>query len=48
MSIKKDELTIILVSFKSRKSITKIISKINKNLNIIIVENSNDKCIKNY
>ncbi len=47
MSIKKDELTIILVSFKSRKSITKIISKINKNLNIIIVENSNDKFIKN-
>ena len=47
MSTMKDELTIILVSFKSRKSLTKIISKIKNKLNIIVVENSNDKYIKN-
>ena len=46
MSRKKLDLTIIVVSFRSRNKVTKLISKIKKNNKIIIVENSNDRFIK--
>ncbi len=46
MNIKKIDLTIILVSFKSRTKVFQIISKLKNNFNIIIVENSKDKLVK--
>ena len=40
------EITLIIVSFKSEHKINKIIDKISKKINIIIVENSKEKTIK--
>ena len=41
------ELSIVLVSFRSRKKIKQIISKIDKKFKIFVVENSNDKDLEN-
>tara|TARA_B100001123_G_C15253761_1_gene1003812 strand:+ start:56 stop:904 length:849 start_codon:yes stop_codon:yes gene_type:complete len=46
MKTLKSNLTIIVVSFKSRKKIIEIVSKIKNKINIMIVDNSNDKLIK--
>ena len=40
------KLTIVLVSFRSKEKITKLISLIKNRLKIIVVENSNDKSIE--
>ena len=42
----KSDLTIILVSFKSKEKIVKLLTKLNKNHKIIVVENSNDKSLE--
>lgn len=42
------DITIILVSYKSNFEIEKILRKINQDVKILIVENSNDKKVKNY
>ena len=41
----KSDLSIVLVSFKSKEKVTKIITKLKKNYKIIVVENSNDKSL---
>ena len=43
MSVLKNNLTVVLVTFKSKEVIDKCIKSINNNLPIIVVENSNDK-----
>ena len=47
MSLNKD-LTIIFVSFYSKNIIEKPISQIDRNIPIIVVENSQDKNLKRY
>ena len=47
MSLNKD-LTIVFVSFYSKNLIEKPIRQINKNIPIIVVENSQDKSLKTY
>ena len=42
------DITIILVSYKSNFEIEKILRKINQDVKILIVENSNNKKVKNY
>ena len=42
----KSDLSIVLVSFKSKEKVTKIITKLKKNYKIIVVENSNDKSLE--
>ena len=41
----KSDLSIILVSFKSKEKIVRLLTKLNKNHKIIVVENSNDKSL---
>ena len=48
MSVLKNNLTVVLVTFKSKEVIDKCIKSINNNLPIIVVENSNDKYFKDY
>ena len=40
------DFTIILVSFKSKEKVFKLVSKLKKNIKIIIIENSNDKSLE--
>ena len=47
MSISKKKLTIIIVTFKSHKVIHNCLKSIPEQINIIIVDNSNDKKFKN-
>ena len=47
MSLNKD-LTIVFVSFYSKNLIEKPISQIDKNVTIIVVENSRDEKLKTY
>ena len=46
MSKLKSDLSIILVSFKSKEKVTKILTKLKKQCKIIVVENSNDKSLE--
>ena len=48
MNKKFTDLTVILVSFKSDEQITRLVSKIDKRIKIIIVENSLNKDFKNF
>ena len=48
MSISRQNLTVIIVSFMSEKVIHDCISSIPKDIQIIIVDNSNNKSFKNY
>ena len=41
------EVTVVVVSHKSKKKVLNLIKNISNNFKIIIVENSNDKSIKN-
>jgi len=41
MSVNKSEVTVIMVSFHSKDLIEKTISFINKEIEIIVIENSN-------
>jgi len=47
MSLNKD-LTIVFVSFYSKNLIEKPINQIDKNIQIIVVENSQDEDLKSY
>ena len=47
MSISRQNLTIIILTFKSEKVIDTCIKSINQNIPIIVVENSSNKAIKN-
>ena len=46
--IKKKEITIVIVSYKSKKKILTFLSSINIDFKQIIIENSDDYSIKNY
>tara|TARA_B100001173_G_scaffold295433_1_gene290221 strand:+ start:163 stop:1008 length:846 start_codon:yes stop_codon:yes gene_type:complete len=48
MSVLKNNLTVVLVTFKSKAVIDKCINSIDDDLPIIVVENSNDKYFKDY
>ncbi len=48
MSISRQNLTLVIVTFKSQHIIDQCIQSIDRNLKIIIVENSKDKNFKNY
>ena len=41
------EVTIVVVSHRSKKKVLTLVKEISNNFNIIIVENSNDKSIEN-
>ena len=45
---KNTEITIVIVSYKSKKKILNLLKDIKNNFNIIIIENSDDYSIKNY
>ena len=47
MSISRQNLTVIIVSFMSEKVIHDCISSIPKDVKIIVVDNSNNKSFKN-
>ena len=47
MSISRQNLTVIIVSFMSEKVIHDCISSIPKDIQILIVDNSNNKSFKN-
>ena len=42
----KKEVTIVIISHKSKKKVIKLISNISKELKIIVIENSEDKTIE--
>ena len=44
----KSEITIILVSFYSKNLIARLISQIDLNINILVIENSNSEDCKRY
>ena len=46
MSKLKHEFTVVLVSYKSRQKISKLINKFKKKIKIIIIENSNDRFLQ--
>jgi GT2 family glycosyltransferase len=46
--LKNNEITIVIVSYKSKKKILNFLNNIKINFNIIIIENSDDYSIKNY
>ena len=48
MSISRQNLTVVIVTLKSQHIIDKCIQSIDKNISIIIVENSDDEVFKNY
>ena len=48
MSISRQNLTLVIVTFKSQHIIDQCIQSIDSNIQIIIVENSKDKDFKNY
>ena len=48
MSISRQNLTLVIVTFKSQHIIDQCIQSIDRNIQIIIVENSKDKDFKNY
>ena len=48
MSISRQNLTVVIVTLKSQHIIDKCIQSIDRNISIIIVENSADKIFKNY
>ena len=48
MSISRQNLTLVIVTFKSQHIIDQCIQSIDSNIQIIIVENSKDKYFKNY
>ena len=48
MNLKYDELTIVVISFKSNENVKNLLSLIRNSTNIIIVENSNDHSLKEY
>ena len=48
MNLKYNELTIVVISFKSNEKVKNLLSLIRNTVNIIIVENSNDHSLKEY
>ena len=48
MNLKYNELTIVVISFKSNENVKNLLSLIRNSVNIIIVENSNDHSLKEY
>ena len=48
MSISRQNLTVVIVTLKSQHIIDKCIQSIDRNISIIIVENSDDEVFKNY
>ena len=42
----KKDIKVIITSFKSEKKIIKCINSIGKDIKIIVIENSNDKALK--
>lgn len=48
MNLKYNELTIVVISFKSNENVKNLLSLIRNITNIIIVENSNDHSLKEY
>ena len=48
MSISRQNLTLVIVTFKSQHIIDQCLQSIDSNIKIIIVENSKDKDFKNY
>ena len=48
MSISRQNLTLVIVTFKSQHIIDQCIQSIDSNIKIIVVENSKDKNFKNY
>ena len=48
MSISRQNLTVIIVSFMSEKVIHDCINSIPKDIKIVIVDNSNNKFLKRY
>ena len=40
------EVTVVIISYKSKKKVINLINKISNDLKIIVVENSHDKSIK--
>ena len=45
---KYNDITIVIVSYKSKKQIIKLLKKIKINFKVIIIENSSDFSIKDY
>ena len=48
MSRDKSEITIVMVSYYSKNLIEKPINSIDKNVNILVIENSNSKECKDF
>ena len=46
--LKNDIITIVIISYKSKKNIFNLIKNIKNNYKIIVIENSNDYSIKEY